>query len=50
MVILLKSWRGNKVVMLFTTIGPQSWLVNLLRNKLRMLQDIPEELLRKSWE
>ena len=48
--MVLKSWRGNIVVKLFTTIGPKSWLVNLLRNLLRIFQDIPEELLRKSWE
>ena len=36
------------VVKLFTTIG--SWLVNVLRNMLRICQDIPEELLRKSLE
>ena len=49
MVILLKSWRGNIVVKLFTTTT-KSWLVNLLRNMLSIFQDIPEELLRKSWE
>ena len=27
-----------------------SWLVNLLRNMLRIFQDIPAELLRKSWK
>ena len=32
------------VVKLFTTIGLKSWLVNLLRNMLRLFQDIPEEL------
>ena len=37
MVILLKSWRGNIVV-----IGPKSWLVNLLRNM--------QIFLRNSWE
>ena len=50
MVILLLRWRGNIVVKLFPTIGPKSWLVNLLRNMLKIFQDIPEELLRKSWE
>ena len=50
MIILLKNWRGNIVVKLFTTIGPKSWLVNLLWNILGIFQDIPEELLRKFWE
>ena len=50
MIILLKRWRGNIVVKLFTTIGPKSWLVYLLRNMLRISQHIPEELLRKSQE
>ena len=49
MVILVKSWRGNIDVKLFTTIGHKSWLVNLLRKMLK-IQDIPKELLRKSWE
>ena len=50
MVIFLKGWRGNIVVKFFTTIGPKPWLVHLLRNMLRIFQDIPKELLRKSWE
>ena len=50
MVILVKSWRGNIDVKLFTTIGHKSWLVNLLRKMLKIFQDIPKELLRKSWE
>ena len=43
-------WRANIVVKLFTTIGLKSWLVNLLRNMLRIFQDIPYELLRKCCE
>ena len=41
MVILLKSWRGKIVVKLFTTFGPKSWSMNLLRN-------IPENIPRCS--
>ena len=40
MVILSKSWIGNIVVKLFTTIG-----VNLLRHMLRIFRNIPEEFL-----
>ena len=45
MIILLKSWRGNIVVKVFTIIEPKSWLVNLLRNLLRIFQDILEKIL-----
>ena len=46
MVILLKSWRDNIVVKLFTTIRLRSWLVNLLR----ICWEYIKIFLRNSWE
>ena len=40
----IKSWRCNIVVKLFTAIGPKSCLVNLLRNMLKIFQDIQDIL------
>ena len=46
MVILLESWRGNIVAKIFTTIGPKSWLMNVLRNSWENLGNSSQEIPR----